>query len=187
MLWAREHVKEGAGLLTWAGLARVVPGRRHDTRAQLAAGSEDAVVAREVRARRRDERGELSQKLDPREHHLGAAVQGALELVAEAFVGELAQAAVRHRAACAVVTQALEAAPVPGGDARRSVQREAVDSRAKGLVRRWRERERSLAALARRVQQRGVELIEQRRVVERVGELYKDTGAPSDEAAARRP
>jgi len=76
------------------------------------------VVARQVRPRRLDERRELSQQLDAGHDEVGAAVrQRALHLVAEASVGQLAQAAVGERAARTVVAQALEAFAVPGAHA----------------------------------------------------------------------
>jgi hypothetical protein len=85
--------------------------RRHDAIALARARAEHAVVADEMEARRRDERGEFPGELLRREDGVRRAIAPAvLQAIEQAAVFESREAPVRNRWTRAVATQAFEAA-----------------------------------------------------------------------------
>ena len=85
------------------------------------------MIADEVSARRRYQRGQPAQELARFEHqHLGAIGEGALQEIGEASVSELRQSRLHERRTGAVPAKMSEAFPVVGVEVHAGVQRESV-------------------------------------------------------------
>ena len=109
----------------WAGGRR--RRRRHDLRALLRGGPEDAVVAHEVRARRWNQRGETAQQLARlQDEDLAAGAEAALHAIGELAVGKRGEALLREGRPGPMAAQVSQALPVVRVQMDTGVQRKAL-------------------------------------------------------------
>jgi len=130
----RRPVEAAFAALTWGSFGRVgrFDGRwnRDDVRAILGVGGKDAVVADQVDARRRDDRGEPGEELGRLKGKVVRTVgERTLEAIGDAAVGQRAEAGERQRWAGAIATEQLQAGGMALTDVDIGVQGEAVDER----------------------------------------------------------